>query len=121
MPPRHTTDTVVVFPFHIPIPLSASARHGILSLLSAIRILKPRPQLQKEALSSGAGPESHPKPKHLPLKFPVNFATAPVIAVIFLLACTAIHRREVHDGILGSDGCVIPIINSATNTSHAES
>lgn len=40
------------------------------------------------------------------LSIPINFASAPVIAVLFLLACTAIGRKEVHDGILGSDGYV---------------
>ncbi|KAF8309014.1 hypothetical protein DL93DRAFT_1795316 [Clavulina sp. PMI_390] len=47
-------------------------------------------------------------PKWTRLKFPINFATAPVIAVLFLLVSTAIHRKEVRDGILGSDG-IVPI------------
>lgn len=35
--------------------------------------------------------------------FPVNFITAPLIADLFLLAISAIGRKEVHDGTVGAD------------------
>lgn len=37
------------------------------------------------------------------LNFPMNFATAPLIADIFLLAISAIGRQEVHDGTVGAN------------------
>lgn len=36
----------------------------------------------------------------------MNFVTAPLIAVLFLLAAQCIHGKEVHDGIIGTDGYV---------------
>ena len=35
--------------------------------------------------------------------FPMNFVTAPLIAVLFLLAILAIGRKEVHDGTVGAN------------------
>lgn len=98
----HVTDIVVVFPFHIPISVPSSVQHGSFSFLGAIKILKP--PLRRAAVSTRLNSGFMANPKYTTVKFPINFATAPVIAVLFLLACTAIHRREVYDGIFGSDG-----------------
>lgn len=38
----------------------------------------------------------------VPLRFPLNFITAPLIADLFLLAISAIGREEVHDGTIGA-------------------
>jgi Na+/H+ antiporter NhaD/arsenite permease-like protein len=40
------------------------------------------------------------------LNFPLNFVTAPLTADLFLLAILAIGRKEVHDGIIGSNNIV---------------
>ena len=37
------------------------------------------------------------------LSFPLNFVTTPLIADLFLLAISAIGRKEVHDGTLGAN------------------
>lgn len=42
------------------------------------------------------------------LQFPLNFVTAPLVADLFLLAVSAIGRREVNDGTLG-DKTIQPI------------
>lgn len=97
---RLLSDVVVVFPFHLPIPIPHSWRRRARKLLVNMRILS-------ASHSAGAGAASSlitDPVKTKPLRFPINPATAPVISVLFLLACTAIHRKEVHDGILGSDG-----------------
>lgn len=91
----HSTppDAVVVFPFPIPIYIPSFLVRLIRSTLSALRILPPRPK------------SNPPEPyKAYKAKFPFNFVTAPITAVLFLLCIKAIGRQEVHDGIIGSDG-----------------
>lgn len=105
--PNLLLDAVVVFPFSIRIPLSESLKRRLLVFLNTIRILKPRLNSQQHSIQSKVDSEFHLNAENKPLQFPVNFVTAPIIAVLFLLACDAIHRREVHDGIIGSDGWVI--------------
>ena len=78
------TDIVVIFPFRVPLPrLVVSA---IRDALVKCRIL-PRTSeyLRRQYL-------------------PVNFLSAPIMAVLLLLATQAINSGVLRRGILGSDG-----------------
>lgn len=79
---------VVLFPFHIPVPVPRWLRNAWLSLLVKARITPPRRSSVEECK---------------PLRFPMNFVTAPLIAVLFLLATQAIGRTEVRGGTVGAD------------------
>jgi hypothetical protein len=95
------TNIVVVFPFHVPIPLPAS-------FLRAARLGLAKVKILDTPTKTTTHDEDVTEPPRI--QIPINFATAPVISVLFLLACTAIGRKEVHDGILGSDGYVYSYI-----------
>ncbi|KAK5996791.1 hypothetical protein PT974_02134 [Cladobotryum mycophilum] len=93
------TNINVLFPFHIPIYVPRKLSDLFLDALSAIRIIPPR-----RYRSLGPGDDQNGKIKSfVRLNFPMNFVTAPLIADLFLLAILAIGRKEVHDGIIGSD------------------
>jgi Na+/H+ antiporter NhaD/arsenite permease-like protein len=79
-------DIVVLFPFHIRIPVPQMLSDAVLNTLSYCRVISPR--------QNG---------KAKPFKFPLNFVTAPLIADLFLLAILAIGSQEVHDGIIGAN------------------
>lgn len=82
----------MLFPFNVPIYVPRWFCNAILDSLSALRIIPPRkrsPQhLNKQRL-------------FVQLKFPLNFVTAPLVAVLFLLALLAIGRQEIKDGTIG--------------------
>lgn len=87
------TNIIVLFPFHIPVPVPIALRDGILTALVSLRIIAPRPPT----------PPSNGRSKLIWMRFPVNFLTAPLIADLFLLAILAIGKKEVHDGTVGAD------------------
>ncbi|OQD85424.1 hypothetical protein PENANT_c010G08934 [Penicillium antarcticum] len=91
------TNTIVLFPFHIPIYLPRWLNNIFLDSLSAIRIIPRRHRQYKEKQSL-----------FMRFRFPLNFITAPLIADLFLLAIKAIGRQEVHDGTLGANH-ILPI------------
>lgn len=89
----------MLFPFDIPLLVPRLFTDGFLAALSAVRIIAPR-----QAQSGQNGKLK----SFVRLNFPVNFITGPLAAVFFLLAISAIGRKEVHDGTLGTDG-IAPI------------
>ena len=88
-------DVVILFPFHIPIPIPISIWRQFIRLLVGARIIPP-PKAESH--------DNHAKFRWL--KFPVNFVTAPLAADLFLLATLAIGRQEVHDGTIGANNIV---------------
>ena len=77
----------------VPIRLS----NAIVQSLKSLRVVSSQygsPKYDKKTGDMG-------KPKQF--RFPMNFVTAPVLAVLFLLAIDAIGRQEVHDGTVGAD------------------
>ncbi|KAF2820649.1 hypothetical protein CC86DRAFT_333229 [Ophiobolus disseminans] len=92
------TNINVLFPFHIPIYIPRILWAGVLNLLSVLRIIEP-PQHPTRTRNGAAGP-------FVRFGFPMNFVTAPLVADLFLLAITAIGRKEVHDGTIGANGIV---------------
>ncbi|KAF2708207.1 hypothetical protein K504DRAFT_434450 [Pleomassaria siparia CBS 279.74] len=92
------TNLVVLCPFHIPVYLPRLLVDSFLRSLSALRIIAPRPNRTQDASKS----ERRTKDTSLVrFNFPLNFITAPLIAVLFLLVILAIGREEVHDGTVG--------------------
>ncbi|KAL5344034.1 hypothetical protein BJX70DRAFT_385257 [Aspergillus crustosus] len=81
---------VVLFPFHIPIYIPRLVCDVVLRILSALRVIEPR---QHDPYSA----------RFVRFNFPLNFVTAPLIADLFLLAISAIGRKEVHDGTIEAD------------------
>ncbi|KAJ4347999.1 uncharacterized protein N0V89_009371 [Didymosphaeria variabile] len=86
------TNIVVLFPFHIPLPLPVVVRDGVLDALAFMRVIAPRKAASRNR-----------ETKLLWKRFPMNFVTAPLIADLFLLAILAIGRQEVHDGTIGAN------------------
>ncbi|KAF1966855.1 hypothetical protein BU23DRAFT_584186 [Bimuria novae-zelandiae CBS 107.79] len=86
------TNIIVLFPFHISVPVPILVRNGFLRALASMRIIAPRGPTRRSVDS-----------KCMWMRFPVNFVTAPLIADLFLLAILAIGRQEVHDGTVGAN------------------
>ncbi|KKK19419.1 hypothetical protein AOCH_001334 [Aspergillus ochraceoroseus] len=82
---------IVLFPFHVPIYIPRRLSNAILDTLSAWRVI------------SSPRREDHTVRGFVRFNFPLNFVTAPLIADLFLLAISAIGRKEVHDGTVGAD------------------
>ncbi|KOS22417.1 Potassium channel KOR1 [Escovopsis weberi] len=95
------TNINVLFPFHISIHIPRKLSDLVLDALAAVRIirLKQHSHLSQDGTANGT---TGPGP-FVRLNFPMNFVTAPLIADLFLLAISAIGRKEVHDGTLGAD------------------
>ncbi|KAK1975968.1 arsenite efflux transporter [Colletotrichum cereale] len=87
------TNTVVSFPFHIPIPVPRVAWNGLLSTLAKLRIAP---------LQDHAGPQGNGG-RWKVLRWSISTIMAPVYACLFLLATLTIGRDEVHDGTVGSN------------------
>ncbi|WQF77393.1 Putative citrate transporter-like domain-containing protein [Colletotrichum destructivum] len=99
-------NVAVLFPFKVPLPVPVWAVHKTLDSLSALRIIPPREKDYHDAPQDG---DQIPRRRRfVPLQFPVNSVTAPLIADLFLLAILAIGRKEVHDGTIGENG-IFPI------------
>ncbi|KAI1343103.1 hypothetical protein F5Y15DRAFT_406068 [Xylariaceae sp. FL0016] len=85
---------IVLFPFHIPLYIPQSLWNTWLDSLTTLRIISHQ---DKSTRNTGG----HSRWKKL--SFPVNFVTGPLIADLFLLAILAIGKKEVADGIVGTD------------------
>ncbi|KAG7285898.1 hypothetical protein NEMBOFW57_008192 [Staphylotrichum longicolle] len=97
---------VVLFPFHIPIPVPRWVYSTSLDCLSALRIIPPREPDEPENRARPGDHGSHisgKAPAYVIFNFPMNIVTAPLIADLFLLAIQAINGREVKEGTLGAD------------------
>ncbi|KAF2122911.1 hypothetical protein BDV96DRAFT_608729 [Lophiotrema nucula] len=90
------TNLVVLFPFHIPIPVPRLLWRGILSALARMRVIPPKKRTRRGLKQGKDG-------NFVLFRLPINFVTAPLIADLFLLAILAIGRQEVHDGTIGAN------------------
>ncbi|GJC80434.1 arsenical pump membrane protein [Colletotrichum liriopes] len=96
----------VLFPFNVKIHVPVWLVHETLDRLSALRVIPPR---EKDyCYDEPHNGQDAERRRFVPLRFPVNSVTAPLIADLFLLAILAIGRKEVHDGTLGENG-IFPI------------
>ncbi|KAK1970962.1 arsenite efflux transporter [Colletotrichum sublineola] len=95
----------VLFPFHVPIPVPVWVVHVTLDGLAGLRVITPR---DKDYHHDHQDAQAAGRRRFVPLSFPVNSVTAPLIADLFLLAILAIGRQEVHDGTIGTSG-IFPI------------
>lgn len=95
------TNINVLFPFHIPFYLPTRVWRLVVGTLIHLRVIPPRHNAPE---GETADDEQNGKLKPwIRFQFPMNFVTAPLIADLFLLAISAIGRKEVHDGTLGAD------------------
>ena len=84
-------DIVVLFPFDVPVFVPRLLTSALRDGLAWLRIVPRR---------HGAGRDNG---RWTRLRLPLNYMTAPLVAALFLLAVSAIGRREVHDGTVGDD------------------
>ena len=93
---------MVLFPFNVPIPIPVTISNALLDTLGHLRVIQQR---QTGSIATQTKPleseQNDPRIKWL--QFPFNYLTAPLIAVLFLLATTAITRKEVYNGTVGTD------------------
>ena len=95
-------DTIVLFPFHVPLYIPRRFYDALVSLMVRIRVVS---EHGDAADSSQEGSDLRDPCLHVAFKklnFPLNFITAPIIADLLLLAVSAIGRREVEDGTIGT-------------------
>ncbi|KAH7409749.1 putative arsenite efflux transporter ArsB-like protein [Cadophora sp. MPI-SDFR-AT-0126] len=95
------TNVITLFPFHIPVFVPRRIYDIFLDGLSSIRVIPPRGiHSQDESILDDNNGKIKP---FVRFRFPLNFLTGPLIADLFLLAISAIGRREVHDGTIGAN------------------
>ncbi|KAK6705389.1 hypothetical protein SNK05_009287 [Fusarium graminearum] len=88
---------LVLWPFHIPVYVPKSVVDVTWRYFVHLRII---PASTHHAILH----DKERCTKHfVRFNFPVNFITAPLIADLFLLAISAIGRKEVHDGTVGAN------------------
>lgn len=85
------SDIIVLYPFHIPLWIPRPVGTAVSKAMVALRIVPPKKELDLESKL------------WVRSRLPINLVTAPLIAVLFLLAIGAIGREEVRDGTLGAD------------------
>jgi len=93
-------DINVLFPYHIPIYVPRLLFDAVSNCLRALRIIPPRPNRSQHVSNHDRNSKFGSFAR---FNFPMNFVTAPLIADLFLLAISAIGRKEVHDGTIGAD------------------
>jgi len=93
-------DVIVLFPFHIPIPVPVLVYDGFKSTLSALRI---KDFDEPDKHTSPDSDDTVEQKRVVWMRVPINFITAPLIADLFLLAILTIGRKEVHDGTVGAN------------------
>jgi len=91
------TNIIVLFPFHVPVPIPRSWSNKFLDLLSACRIIRPRQDRNLDAFHRKS------QSRYIVVRMSISFSTAPLIADLFLLAILAIGRQEVYDGTVGAN------------------
>ncbi|KAJ4203466.1 hypothetical protein NW759_015142 [Fusarium solani] len=103
---------IVLFPFHVPLYVPKPVVKFFVGSLVRLRIIpsRLRHEILEDATHLGEsnneieGANKKRVSKHsVRFDFPFNFITAPLIADLFLLAISAIGRREVHDGTIGAN------------------
>jgi Na+/H+ antiporter NhaD/arsenite permease-like protein len=93
----YLSGVTILFPFHMPVFIPRPLYNAILDSLHGLRIIPHSSRQRSRCYCTDPG-HIHAFVKY---KFPMNFITAPLIAVLFLLAISAIGRKEVHDGTTG--------------------
>lgn len=86
----------MLYPLYIPVYLPKVIRDGMVGILSAMRICRPRADSKRKVIPLAGIP-------FVRFVFPLNFVTGPLIANLFLLAILAIGREEVYAGTIGTD------------------
>ena len=97
---------MVLFPFHIPIPVPRRLYALFLDALSGLRIISPREPDELESPPHNGDNASRTAGKasaFVVFRFPLNFVTAPLIGDLFLLAIVAIGAKEVREGTWGAE------------------
>ncbi|CAJ2504990.1 Uu.00g123840.m01.CDS01 [Anthostomella pinea] len=98
---------VVLFPFNVIIPVPRLLSDAFFKSLRVLRIIPPRqPRIQRGSSNDHGDHDQQPgraRPWFVLPRFRVDFATGPFIADIFLLITGAIGRREIVQGIAGTD------------------
>ena len=102
-PPFLPADVLVVFPLHIPLPRPLT--NLTTALLRKLRILDSPSTLSADGdeLSEGGGGEAKER-----VWFTLGLNSAPVLAVLVLLASQSIKGETVRMGIVGVEGGVRP-------------
>ncbi|KAI0338074.1 hypothetical protein BDW22DRAFT_1363465 [Trametopsis cervina] len=101
------TNLVGVFPFSIPLPLSTPAADAVAAKLAVfLRICLPSESCCKEhpGLFRRTSHEADPRPPVYWRKITIGFQTAPLAAVLLLLATGVLHGKEIREGITGTSG-----------------
>ncbi|VDB99832.1 unnamed protein product [Peniophora sp. CBMAI 1063] len=98
------TIAALVFPVDIPVIVPRFVVQHVDRALVWARIRPPSASTTTAVAQSARLSKRHPHRFLLP----INFVTAPLIAVLLLLAIGTIGRQEVHDGTLGADN-IVPI------------
>ncbi|RGP78908.1 hypothetical protein FLONG3_2813 [Fusarium longipes] len=88
---------LVLWPFHIPVYVPKSLVDITWRCFVDLRII---PASTHHAILHN---KERCSKNFVRFNFPVNFITAPLIADLFLLAISAIGRKEVHDGTIGAN------------------
>ncbi|KAI0401127.1 hypothetical protein F4802DRAFT_582034 [Xylaria palmicola] len=96
----------VLFPSHIPIPVPLVLYTAWVKSLVHLRVIPARERYDRRLSGNEDDWDSSPAKPYVWFRFPINFVTGPLIADLFLLAIGAIGRKEVSDGIAGSDNIV---------------
>ncbi|KAF1350204.1 arsenite efflux transporter-like protein ArsB-like protein [Delphinella strobiligena] len=91
------TNIVVLFPFSVPVYIPQVLYNAASDTMSACRLISPMRNRSPGSIKNSRSTS------FVRLNFPMNFATAPLIADLFLLAISAIGRQEVHDGTVGAN------------------
>ena len=93
-------DVIVLFPFKVPLCVPRFVYDAVVKSLVHLRVI---PSHYHDRNHDDHGPSNWFTRNFERMDFPLNFVTAPLIADLFLLAISAIGRKEVHDGTIGAD------------------
>lgn len=96
-------DLIVIFPFHIPLYVPYRIFHSVEGCL--VYLLSLSDKNRQDPSGEGDGGESSSK-RFERISVPVSLTTAPLAAIFFLLATTAMTPEELRDGIRGSNNLV---------------
>ncbi len=98
------TDFVVLFRFHVAINIPRRIANAVLDILARLRVVAPRQPLRHDVTEGSENCcSTHGQPPFVRLGFPMNPTTGPLTGVLFLLAITAIGKKEVKEGTLGAN------------------
>ncbi|KAF2675680.1 hypothetical protein K458DRAFT_492943 [Lentithecium fluviatile CBS 122367] len=85
-------NVIFIFPFWMPVYVPRKIVDIVLDALSTLRVVPSRLNF----------PERTQYRRYALIRIPVNLVTVPLVAILFLLAVSAIGRNEIHDGTIAS-------------------